>query len=134
MVVASEEAIKRHGLIPVARIAGGATAGVVPCLMGLGPIPALSKLFERLDMTQDRFDVIELNEALACLHAYNIADDDPRVNRYGGAIALGHPLGMSRVRITGTAARQLARAGGQYALASMCVGVGQGIAVALERV
>ena len=139
MVVASEEAIKRHGLIPVARIAGGATAGVVPRLMGLGPIPALSKLFERLDMTQDRFDVIELNEAfatqaLACLRAYNIADDDPRVNRYGGAIALGHPLGMSGVRITGTAARQLARTGGQYALASMCVGVGQGIAVALERV
>ncbi len=139
IVVASEEAIKRHGLIPVARIVGGATAGIAPRLMGLGPIPALSKLFERLDMTQDRFDVIELNEAfaaqaLACLRAYNIADDDPRVNRYGGAIALGHPLGMSGVRITGTAARQLARTGGQYALASMCVGVGQGIAVALERV
>lgn len=138
MVIASEDAIKRHGLTPLARIVGGATAGVAPRLMGLGPIPALSKLFERLELTQEHFEVIELNEAfaaqaLACLRAHHIADDDPRVNRYGGAIALGHPLGMSGVRITGTAARQLAQTGGQYALASMCVGVGQGIAIALER-
>ncbi|MEY9559990.1 3-oxoadipyl-CoA thiolase [Sinorhizobium fredii] len=139
LIVASEEAARKHGLRPIARILGGATAGVQPRIMGIGPLPASEKLMARLGMTQDQFDVIELNEAfasqgLAVLRGLGIADDDPRVNRNGGAIALGHPLGMSGARITGTAALELAETGGRYSLSTMCIGVGQGIAVALERV
>ncbi len=114
-------------------------AGVPPRVMGIGPAPASQKLMARLGLTQDQFDVIELNEAfasqgLATLRLLGIADDDARVNRNGGAIALGHPLGMSGARIAGTAALELAVGGGRRALATMCIGVGQGIAVALERV
>ncbi|HXV30987.1 MAG TPA: 3-oxoadipyl-CoA thiolase [Sinorhizobium sp.] len=139
LIIASEEAAKKHGLTPIARILGGASAGVPPRIMGIGPAPASLKLMARLGLTQDRFDVIELNEAfasqgLAVLRELGIADDDRRVNRNGGAIALGHPLGMSGARITGTAALELAETGGRYSLSTMCIGVGQGIAVALERV
>lgn len=139
LIIASGEAAKRHGLTPIARIMGGATAGVAPRIMGFGPAPASDKLMARLGLTQSDFAVIELNEAfasqgLATLRHLGIADDDPRVNRNGGAIALGHPLGMSGARIAGTAALELGVTGGRYALATMCIGVGQGIAVALERV
>ncbi len=139
LIIASEEAARKHGLRPMARILGGASAGVPPRIMGMGPVPASQRLMTRLGATQDRFDVIELNEAfasqgLAVLRALGIADDDPRVNRNGGAIALGHPLGMSGARITGTAALELAETGGRTSLSTMCIGVGQGIAVALERV
>jgi acetyl-CoA acyltransferase len=138
MIIASEAAVKKHGLTPIARIMGGAAAGVPPRIMGIGPVPASRKLMARLGMTQDQFDVIELNEAfasqgLAVLRELGIADDDPRVNRNGGAIALGHPLGMSGARITGTAALELKLTGGRYSLSTMCIGVGQGIAIALER-
>ena len=139
LLVASEAAAKRHGLTPIARILGGATAGVPPRIMGMGPSPASRKLMLRLGMKQEQFDVIELNEAfasqaLAVLRELGIADDDGRVNRNGGAIALGHPLGMSGARIAGTAALELAQGGRRHALATMCIGVGQGIAIALERV
>ncbi|MDM9645728.1 3-oxoadipyl-CoA thiolase [Rhizobium sp. S163] len=139
LIIASETAIKKYGLTPIARILGGASAGVPPRVMGIGPVPASQKLMARLSMTQQQFDVIELNEAfasqgLAVLRQLGIADDDPRVNRNGGAIALGHPLGMSGARITGTAALEMAAGGGRFGLATMCVGVGQGIAIALERV
>ena len=139
LVIASEAAARKHGLTPIARILGGATGGVPPRIMGIGPVPASRKLMARLKMTQDQFDVIELNEAfasqgLAVLRELGIADDDGRVNRNGGAIALGHPLGMSGARITGTAALELRETGGRYCLSTMCIGVGQGIAIALERV
>ncbi|MBY5821578.1 3-oxoadipyl-CoA thiolase [Rhizobium leguminosarum] len=139
LIVASEAAARKYGLTPIARILGGAAAAVPPRVMGVGPIPASRKLMTRLGMTAEQFDVIELNEAfasqgLAVLRALGIADDDARVNRNGGAIALGHPLGMSGVRITGTAALELAETGGRYSLSTMCIGVGQGIAIALERV
>lgn len=139
LIIASEAAAKKYGLTPIARILGGATAGVPPRIMGIGPAPASQKLMARLGMTQDQFDVIELNEAfasqgLATLRLLGIADDEPRVNRNGGAIALGHPLGMSGARIAGTAALELGISGGTYALSTMCIGVGQGIAIALERV
>lgn len=139
LIIASETAIKKYGLTPIARILGGASAGVPPRVMGIGPVPASQKLMARLSMAQQQFDVIELNEAfasqgLAVLRQLGIADDDPRVNRNGGAIALGHPLGMSGARITGTAALEMAAGGGRFGLATMCVGVGQGIAIALERV
>jgi 3-oxoadipyl-CoA thiolase len=139
LIIASEAAAKKHGLTPIARIAGGATAGVPPRIMGIGPIPATRKLLERLGWKQDELDVFELNEAfasqgLAVLRGLGIADDDARVNRNGGAIALGHPLGMSGARITGTAALELIETGGKRAISTMCIGVGQGIAVALERV
>ncbi|CAN7649720.1 3-oxoadipyl-CoA thiolase [Ensifer sp. ENS06] len=138
LIIASEAAAKKYGLRPIARILGGATAGVPPRIMGFGPAPASKKLMARLGLTQAQFDVIELNEAfasqgLATLRDLGIADDDPRVNRNGGAIALGHPLGMSGARITGTAALELHETGGRYSLSTMCIGVGQGIAVALER-
>jgi acetyl-CoA acetyltransferase family protein len=138
LIIASEAAIKKYGLTPIARILAGASAGVPPRVMGVGPVPASQKLMARLSMTQQQFDVIELNEAfasqgLAVLRQLGIADDDPRVNRNGGAIALGHPLGMSGARITGTAALEMAASGGRFGLATMCVGVGQGIAIALER-
>ncbi|MBC2834234.1 3-oxoadipyl-CoA thiolase [Paragemmobacter straminiformis] len=139
LILASEAAAKRHGLTPVARVLGGAVAGVPPRIMGIGPAPASAKLMARLGLTQADFDVIELNEAfasqgLATLRQLGIADDDARVNPNGGAIALGHPLGMSGARITGTAALQLALTGGRRSLSTMCIGVGQGIAIALERV
>lgn len=139
LVIASEAAVMTYGLRPIARILGGATAGVAPRIMGFGPAPASKKLMARLGLRQEEFDVIELNEAfasqgLATLRDLGIADDDGRVNRNGGAIALGHPLGMSGARITGTAALELAETCGRYSLSTMCIGVGQGIAVALERV
>lgn len=139
LILASEAAMKRHGLRPIARILGGATAGVPPRIMGIGPAPASQKLIDRLGLKQSDFDVIELNEAfaaqgLATLRQLGIADDDPRVNRNGGAIALGHPLGMSGARITGTAALELHEVGGFRSLSTMCIGVGQGISIALERV
>ncbi|MFD2650865.1 3-oxoadipyl-CoA thiolase [Brucella rhizosphaerae] len=139
LIIASEAAIQKYGLKPLARIAGGAAAGVPPRIMGIGPLPATQKLLTRLGVGIDAINVIELNEAfasqgLAVLRELGIADDDSRVNPNGGAIALGHPLGMSGARITGSAALELSLTGGQYALATMCIGVGQGIAIALERV
>ncbi|MGC5799662.1 3-oxoadipyl-CoA thiolase [Sphingomonas sp. NFX23] len=139
MLVASEAAAARHGLIPRARILGMAAAGVAPRIMGVGPIEAARKLSRITGITIDQLDVIELNEAfasqaIATLRDLGIASDDHRVNRNGGAIALGHPLGMSGARITMSAAEELQRTGGRYALAFMCIGVGQGIALMLERV
>ncbi|WP_214474598.1 3-oxoadipyl-CoA thiolase [Mesorhizobium sp. dw_380] len=138
LIVASEGAIKKYGLTPIARILGGAAAGVAPRIMGIGPAPATRKLCARLGLTPKQFDVIELNEAfasqgIAVLRQLGIAEDAEHVNPNGGAIALGHPLGMSGARITGTAALELRERGGRYALATMCIGVGQGIAIALER-
>lgn len=139
LIVASAAAAKKYGLTPIARIVGGATAGVPPRVMGIGPAPASRKLLDLIGWSADELDVIELNEAfasqgLATLRQLGIADDDPRANANGGAIALGHPLGMSGARIAGTAALELALSGKRRALATMCIGVGQGIAVALERV
>lgn len=139
LIIASEAAAVAHGLTPIARILGGAVAGVPPRVMGIGPLPASQKLMARLGLSIADFDVIELNEAfaaqgLAVTRGLGIADADPRVNPNGGAIALGHPLGMSGARITGTAALEMKLAGGTRALATMCIGVGQGIAVALEAV
>ena len=137
LLIASEAAMKRHGLTPIARVVAGATAGVEPRLMGLGPWPAAEKLMKRTGTTIDGYDVIELNEAFAAqglpvLRRLGIADDDPRVNPNGGAIALGHPLGASGARITGTAALEMKIRKGKSALATMCIGVGQGIAVELS--
>ena len=139
LLIANEDSAKRFGLVPRARVLGIATAGVPPRVMGIGPAPASQKLMKRLGMTIDQFDVIELNEAfasqgLAVLRMLGIADDDPRVNPNGGAIALGHPLGMSGARLVTTATYQLHRTGGRFALCTMCIGVGQGIAIAIERV
>ena len=139
VLLADEDSAKRFGLVPRARVLGIATAGVPPRVMGIGPAPASQKLMKRLGMTIDQFDVIELNEAfasqgLAVLRMLGIADDDPRVNPTGGAIALGHPLGMSGARLVTTAMYQLHRTGGRFALCTMCIGVGQGIAIAIERV
>jgi len=139
LLLADEDSAKRFGLVPRARVLGMATAGVPPRVMGIGPAPASQKLMKRLGMTIDQFDVIELNEAfasqgLAVLRLLGIADDDPRVNPNGGAIALGHPLGMSGARLVTTATYQLHRSGGRFALCTMCIGVGQGIAIAIERV
>ena len=139
LLLADEDSAKRFGLVPRARVLGIATAGVPPRVMGIGPAPASQKLMKRLGMTIDQFDVIELNEAfasqgLAVLRMLGVADDDPRVNPNGGAIALGHPLGMSGARLVTTATYQLHRTGGRFALCTMCIGVGQGIAIAIERV
>ena len=139
LLIASQAAAKAHGLTPMARVVGMSSAGVAPRIMGIGPAPASQKVLDRAGLTIDQMDVIELNEAfasqgLATLRQLGVADDDPRVNPHGGAIALGHPLGMSGARITGTAAMQLKRTGGKYALATMCIGVGQGIAIVLEAV
>jgi 3-oxoadipyl-CoA thiolase len=139
LLVASEAAVKKHGLKPLARVVGAATAGVAPRVMGIGPVPATQKLMAQLKMKITDFDVIELNEAfaaqaLACMRGLGLPDDAAHVNPNGGAIAFGHPLGMSGVRLALTATRQLHRTGGRFALATMCIGVGQGIAVALERV
>jgi 3-oxoadipyl-CoA thiolase len=137
LIVASADAVKRHGLTPIARIAGMATAGVAPRIMGYGPAPASEKLLRRLGLAIADFAVIELNEAfaaqaLAVTRALGLADDAPHVNPNGGAIALGHPLGASGARLVGTAALELRRTGGRLALCTMCIGVGQGIALALE--
>jgi acetyl-CoA acyltransferase len=139
LIIASAAAATKYGLTPIARILGGATAGVPPRIMGIGPIAATGKLCARLGLTPSDFDIVELNEAfasqgLATLRALGIADDAEFVNPNGGAIALGHPLGMSGARITGTAALELNLRGSKRALATMCIGVGQGIAIALERV
>lgn len=139
MIVASEDAVVRHGLIPRARIVASVVTGVEPRYMGIGPVPATQKLLGRTGLGIDELDVIELNEAfaaqaLAVLRQLGIADGDPRINPNGGAIALGHPLGMSGARLAMTLTEQLRRHGGRYGLASMCVGVGQGISMLLERV
>ncbi|MEO5611705.1 MAG: 3-oxoadipyl-CoA thiolase [Sphingomicrobium sp.] len=139
LIIASEEAARRHGLTPRARILGAAVAGVPPRIMGIGPAPASEKLLKRLGLAIADMDVIELNEAfaaqaLAVLRKLGLADDAPNVNPNGGAIALGHPLGMSGARLALTATEELHQRAGRYALATMCIGVGQGIALALERV
>ncbi|MDO5619950.1 MAG: 3-oxoadipyl-CoA thiolase [Paracoccus sp. (in: a-proteobacteria)] len=138
LVVASAAAAQRHGLRPLARIVAAASAGVAPRVMGYGPVPAVRKLLALTGITLADLSLIELNEAfaaqaLAVTRGLGLADDDPRVNPNGGAIALGHPLGMSGARIAGTAALELARSGGRYALATMCIGVGQGAALLIER-
>jgi acetyl-CoA acyltransferase len=138
LIVASEAAARKYGLTPIARILGGAAAGVEPRIMGIGPVPATEKLCARLGLKPTDFDVIELNEAfasqgIAVLRQLGIAEDAEYVNPNGGAIALGHPLGMSGARISGTAALELRERGARLALATMCIGVGQGIAIALER-
>ena len=139
LVLASREAAERHGLTPLARVLGLASAGVAPRIMGVGPIPAVRKLCERLGLKPSDFDAIELNEAfasqaLACLRGLGLPDDGAHVNPNGGAIALGHPLGMSGARIAGAVTRELGRRNGRLGLATMCVGVGQGVALAVERV
>jgi 3-oxoadipyl-CoA thiolase len=139
LLIASEAAVKRHGLTPIARVMGMATAGVPPRIMGIGPVPATNKLVERLGMKVADFDLIEINEAfasqaLACLRQLGLADDAGHVNPNGGAIAYGHPLGMSGARLAADVALELRRRGGRYGLATMCVGVGQGVAMALELV
>ena len=139
LLVGSERAARETGVEPMARIVASAVAGVEPRCMGIGPVPATMRALERAGITLDEVGVIELNEAfaaqvLASLRELGVADDDPRVNRNGGAIALGHPLGMSGARLLLTASHELRRTGGRYALATMCVGVGQGMATILERV
>jgi 3-oxoadipyl-CoA thiolase len=139
LLLASEAGAKRHSLEPKARVLGMAVAGVPPRIMGIGPVPATIKLLERLNLTLDDFDVLELNEAfsaqaLACTRQLGLADDDPRINTRGGAIALGHPLGMSGARLAITAMDQLYVGGGRLALCTMCIGVGQGIAIILESI
>jgi acetyl-CoA acyltransferase len=138
MLMASEAAANLHGLTPIARVVGISAAGVEPRVMGIGPVPASQKVLARAGLTIDQMDVIELNEAfasqgIATLRALGVADDAPHVNANGGAIAIGHPLGMSGARLVMTAALQLKRTGGRYALCTMCVGVGQGVAIILER-
>jgi acetyl-CoA acyltransferase len=138
LLIASENAASKFGLNPCARILGAAVAGVAPTIMGLGPVPATRKLLERLGLSLREMDIIELNEAfaaqaLACSRELGLADNDPRINPQGGAIALGHPLGMSGARLVTTAAYQLSRTHGRYALCAMCIGVGQGIALVLEN-
>jgi 3-oxoadipyl-CoA thiolase len=139
MLIASEAAAKKHGLTVYARILGMASAGVPPRIMGIGPVPSTRKLMERLKLKISDFDVIELNEAfasqaLACLRQLGIPDDAEHVNPNGGAIALGHPLGMSGTRLAITATHHMVKSGGKRALATMCVGVGQGVSLAIERV
>ncbi|KTS76910.1 beta-ketoadipyl CoA thiolase [Pseudomonas oryzihabitans] len=139
IILASAEAVKKHGLTPRAKVLGMASGGVAPRIMGVGPTPAVRKLLKHLDLSIDAFDVIELNEAfaaqgLAVLRELGVADDSPKVNPNGGAIALGHPLGMSGNRLVLTAVHHLEKTGGRLGLATMCVGVGQGLALAVERV
>ena len=139
LLIASKAAATQHGLTPMARVVAMSSAGVAPRIMGIGPAPASEKVLKRAGLTIDQMDVIELNEAfasqgLATLRRLGVADDDPRVNPHGGAIAMGHPLGMSGARLVLTAAHHLKRTGGRYALCTMCVGVGQGTAIIIERV
>ncbi|KQQ40512.1 beta-ketoadipyl CoA thiolase [Duganella sp. Leaf126] len=139
LLIASAEAAQQHGLKPLARIVGMATAGVAPRVMGIGPVPAVRKLLRQTGLTLEQMDWIELNEAfaaqgLAVLRELGLSDTDPRVNPNGGAIALGHPLGMSGARLVTTATWQLQQHGGRYALCTMCIGVGQGIAIIIEKV
>ncbi len=139
LIVACADAVKRHGLVPRARVLGMASAGVPPRVMGIGPVPSTRKLMERLGLKIGDFDVIEINEAfasqaLACLRQLGLPDDAAQVNPHGGAIALGHPLGMSGARLALTAIHGLEKDNGKLALATMCVGVGQGVSLALERV
>jgi len=138
LLLASEEALKQHDLTPRVRILGTAVAGVPPRIMGIGPVPATTKLLKRLGLSLDDMDIMEFNEAfaaqsLACTRKLGLADDDPRINPQGGAIALGHPLGMSGSRLIITAMYQLQRSGGKLALCTMCVGVGQGAAMVIEK-
>jgi acetyl-CoA acetyltransferase family protein len=138
LLLGSEAMVAALGVAPLARVVASAVAGVEPRIMGMGPVPATRAVLARAGVTLAQVDVIELNEAfaaqgLACLRELGVADDDPRVNPNGGAIALGHPLGMSGARLALTAARQLRRTGGRYALCTMCIGVGQGFALLLER-
>ncbi|MEH7830249.1 acetyl-CoA C-acyltransferase [Gemmobacter denitrificans] len=137
VILASERAMRAHDLVPLARIGAAASAGVAPRIMGIGPVAALARLTARDGLSAQDFDVIELNEAfaaqaLACLRAWGLPDDAPQVNRHGGAIAMGHPLGMTGARIALSAARQLHETGGRLALATLCVGVGQGVALVLH--
>lgn len=139
VIVASEAAVKKFNLTPKVRILGTQAAGVPPRTMGIGPVPATNKLLKRLGMTLDQMDIIELNEAfaaqsLACIREFGLIDDDPRLNPLGGAIALGHPLGMSGARLVTTAIYQLQNSNSKYALCTMCVGVGQGLSMILEKV
>jgi acetyl-CoA acyltransferase len=139
LLIVSEEAVNNYRLEPLARIVSSAAAGVEPRIMGMGPVPSSRKALHKAGLTLDQMDVIELNEAfaaqsLASMRELGIADDDPRVNPNGGAIALGHPLGMSGARLLLTAAHQLKQTGGRYALCTMCIGVGQGMATIIERV
>ena len=139
MLIASEEGTKMHGLKPLVRITASAVVGVEPCLMGMGPVHASNKVLEKAGLTMDDMDIIELNEAfsaqsLACIRQWDLKDDDQRINPNGGAIALGHPLGMSGTRIVQTAAIELQKQNKQFALATMCVGVGQGYAVVIENI
>lgn len=139
MLIAGEQSMVKNGLVPCARICGFATAGVAPTVMGEGPVPAIQKLLSRLGLAIENMDIIELNEAfaaqvLACTRQLGLSDDDPRINPQGGAIALGHPLGMSGARLMMTAAQQLQRENKRYALCAMCIGVGQGMACVIEKV
>lgn len=139
VLVASEDAVKKHSLKPIVRILGMDTAGVAPRVMGMGPVPATNKLLNRLGLKLDDMDIIELNEAFAaqalgCIRTFGLSDDDPRINPQGGAIALGHPLGLSGTRIVLSAIKQLERSDKKLALCTMCIGVGQGISLVLEKV
>lgn len=138
-IIASEEAVKKYNLKPIARIVSSAVVGVEPRIMGIGPVEASNKALEKAGLTMDDIDIIELNEAfaaqaLACIRAWGLADDDPRINPNGGAIAIGHPLGMTGTRITYSAALELQKQQKRYALVTMCIGVGQGYAAVIERV
>jgi acetyl-CoA acyltransferase len=138
LIVASARAVSAYGLTPMARVVGAAVAGVEPRVMGIGPVPATRRLLGRLGMSLDGVDLIELNEAfaaqaLACTRELGLADDDPRINPQGGAIALGHPLGMSGARLVATAVHQMRRTGARLSLCTMCIGVGQGISMVVER-
>ena len=139
LIIASESAVEKYGLIPKVKILGMEAAGVLPRIMGMGPVPATNKLFKRLGLTFNDMDIVELNEAFAaqslgCSREFGLSDDDPRINPLGGAIALGHPLGMSGARLVTTAFYQLQRTNSKMALCTMCIGVGQGIAMVLEKV
>jgi len=139
LLLANEASATKNGLVPKARVVGMATAGVAPRIMGIGPVPATQKVLAKTGLTMAQMDVIELNEAfaaqgLAVMRSLGLQDDDPRVNAWGGAIALGHPLGASGARLATTAMNRLHATGGRYALCTMCIGVGQGIALILERV
>ena len=139
IVVASGDAVKKYNLIPRVKILGTQAAGVPPRIMGIGPVPATTKLLKRLGMSLDEMDIIELNEAfaaqsLACIRELGLDDDDKRINPLGGAIALGHPLGMSGARLITSAYYQLQNSDSKYALCTMCIGVGQGISIVLEKI